>query len=65
MMSSGHKKLFQAYKNEKIASVAIAGPLSGTKICHNTRNRLAPSNMAASSKSLGIEMKNWRIKNVP
>ena len=45
--------------------VAIAGTESGKKIRHRIVQRLAPSMIAASSRSLGMLLKNWRKKKVP
>ncbi len=56
---------FQAYRNMNVARVAMAGQLSGTKMVHRMRHRLAPSTTAASSRSLGMDRKNCRIRNVP
>ena len=63
--TNGQKKLFQAYKKVKVARVARAGTLAGKKMRHRISRREAPSINAASSISLGMVMKNWRIKKVP
>src|SRR2546425_3093929 len=59
---SGSMKAFQWKRNEKIATVVIAGRQRGTRISQRTRIELAPSILAASSKSRGIVRKNWRSR---
>jgi hypothetical protein len=46
-----------------VDSVAIAGTDSGTKMRHRIVQRDAPSRTAASSSSLGIVMRNCRMRN--
>jgi hypothetical protein len=65
MTMNGQMKLFHAYRNMKVDSVAIAGVDRGTKIRHRIVQRDAPSMTAASSRSFGMDTKNWRIRNVP
>ena len=42
----------------------MAGPASGSITLVNVVKKPAPSMRAASSSSLGIEMKNWRIRKM-
>ena len=61
---NGSKKSFQAPMNDKTATVAIAGLLSGTRICQRICQEDAPSISAASSSSRGSVIRNWRIRKM-
>src|SRR5579859_1932809 len=60
---SGFRKSFQLYKMLKMATVASAGFESGRSSDQYTWRFDAPSIFAASSRSYGIVMKNWRKRN--
>src|SRR4249919_1066015 len=59
---SGRKKSFQAKKKWNRLTATMAGIDSGTMIERRTRNGLAPSIIAASSRSRGRDMKYWRSR---
>ena len=60
--SSGRKKSFQAKKKWNRLTAMIAGTDSGRMTERRIRNGLAPSIIAASSRSRGIDMKYWRSR---
>ena len=60
---NGHRKLFHAPMNTKIATAARIGRDSGSTIDQNTRRRPAPSIRAASSSSIGTWSKNFLRMN--
>ena len=59
------KKSFQVAINKTIASAPKTGLLSGKIILKNILKVPAPSILADSSNSLGIERKNCLHKNIP
>lgn len=59
----GHRKLFHAPMNTKIATAPRIGRDSGSTIDQKIRSRLAPSISAASSSSKGIWSKNFLRMN--
>jgi len=63
--TSGQRKLFHDHMNWTSASVTSAGRLFGRTTCQKIWNSEAPSTVAASSRSRGISMKAWRIRNTP
>ena len=64
-MTSGQRKLFHWNRNVRIASVASAGPVSGSTMRVKIRTSLAPSIRAASMSESGMSAMNWRIRNTP
>ncbi len=58
--SSGRKKSFHEKKKWKRATAVIAGIDSGRITERKIRNGPAPSIVAASSRSRGIDRKYWR-----
>ncbi len=65
MTTSGQKKLFHAYRNVNVASVASCGTVAGTIMRSRICQREAPSMKAASSISFGMVIKACRMRNVP
>ena len=61
---SGQKKPFQVPWNWRIATAARAGPASGSITRQNVVKKPAPSILAASSSSRGIDRKYWRSRKM-
>src|SRR5699024_4073332 len=61
---SGHRKLFQPAINVKITWTANIGFDNGRISLKKINISLPPSNRAASIRSSGIVVINWRIKNI-
>src|SRR6478609_4128162 len=61
--STGPKKSFQLYTRWKIATATTTGMACGRRTDQRVRNGPAPSMAAASSISVGMVMKYWRIRN--
>ena len=55
-MTSGSRKSFHAHRQVRMPTVAFIGDSSGKMIFQNTVQVLAPSTIAASSSSRGIEL---------
>ena len=62
--SSGHLKLSQDQIKLSNPTVSRAGLLSGTTIETRKRRCPMPSSTAASNRSFGICMKNWRSRKI-
>ena len=60
---SGPKKSFHEYTRWKIATAMTTGHDCGRRTDQRVRNGPAPSIAAASSISVGIVMKYWRMRN--
>src|SRR6476659_10671407 len=60
---SGPKKSFHAYTRWKIATAITTGHDCGSRTDQRIRKGPAPSIAAASSRSVGIVMKYWRMRN--
>ena len=54
---NGHRKSFQAPTNAKMPTTVIVPLTCGTQMWKNRCHRLAPSTMAASSSSIGMDLK--------
>src|SRR6187401_370156 len=59
---SGPKKSFHEYTRWKIATAMTTGQACGRTTDQSVRNGPAPSMAAASSRSVGIVMKYWRMR---
>ena len=65
IVMSGQRKSFQTLRNVSTDRVASGAPISGSTICTRVRTRPAPSTLAASSRSAGIDRKNCRSRKTP
>ena len=57
MVINGHRKSFHAPTKAKMPTTVIVPLTCGTQILKNRCHRFAPSTMAASSSSIGMDLK--------
>ena len=64
-MIRGQKKSFQCIEIEKIPNAVMAGIAVGTITRQMSEYSPNPSSLAASMRSSGTDMKNWRNRKMP